>query len=74
MSALLDKKKMYEKANVSLQDYDAYSVEFAKQAQPPRFIKTHLPFSLLPEQLQNGAKSPKVWIHILFCFLTKVIF
>ncbi|KAF2889289.1 hypothetical protein ILUMI_16884 [Ignelater luminosus] len=59
-SALIDRKKIYKELNIPFLESDVTSVEFAKQAKRPRFLKTHLPFSLLPEQLQNGTKSPKM--------------
>lgn len=62
MSVLMERKKVYETGKVSLQKSDASSVEYVKQMPRPRFIKTHLPFSLLPEQIQNGTRSPKVCI------------
>ncbi|KAF2886676.1 hypothetical protein ILUMI_19497 [Ignelater luminosus] len=60
ISAQFDKKKLFEKQNLPIEDYKMNSIESAKSAQRPRFIKTHLPFSLLPEQLQNGTRSPKM--------------
>ncbi|KAF2902890.1 hypothetical protein ILUMI_03295 [Ignelater luminosus] len=63
MSVLMERMKMYENKNVSVQVCDASSIEFARQVPRPRFIKTHLPFSLLPQQIQNGTRTPKlVWV------------
>ncbi|XP_076651410.1 luciferin sulfotransferase [Halictus rubicundus] len=36
------------------------SVSYAGSKTSPRFIKTHLPFRLLPRQLRTGEKQPKV--------------
>ncbi|KOC59245.1 Sulfotransferase 4A1 [Habropoda laboriosa] len=36
------------------------SVEYTKNRASPRFIKTHLPFTLLPRQLRTGEKKPKI--------------
>ncbi|XP_065218897.1 luciferin sulfotransferase-like [Planococcus citri] len=40
------------------------SVEDVEKLASPRFIKTHLPFNLLPEKLQNFSTNAKV-IHVL---------
>lgn len=36
------------------------SIGFVQQLRDPRFIKTHLPWSLLPQDIQNNKKQPKV--------------
>lgn len=36
------------------------SVEYTKNKASPRFIKTHLPFDLLPRQIRTGEKKPKI--------------
>ncbi|XP_048515989.1 luciferin sulfotransferase-like [Athalia rosae] len=36
------------------------SFRFAANLPSPRFIKTHLPFHLLPRQIRNGEKQPKM--------------
>lgn len=36
------------------------SISFVEKMQSPRFIKTHLPFHLLPRQIQTGEKRPKI--------------
>ncbi|KAF2893638.1 hypothetical protein ILUMI_12539, partial [Ignelater luminosus] len=58
--SVIDRVKIYEELNIPTLKYEANSIDFAKNMQRPRFIKTHLPFSLLPEQIQNGTKSPKM--------------
>ncbi|KAJ8669934.1 hypothetical protein QAD02_001193 [Eretmocerus hayati] len=36
------------------------SVEFCKNSSSPRHIKSHLPFHLLPRQIRNGERKPKI--------------
>jgi len=36
------------------------SIHYVQQQQHPRFIKTHLPFNLLPKEIRNGSKTPKI--------------
>lgn len=36
------------------------SIEYVHQIKPQRFIKTHLPFSLLPNDIKNHKKKPKI--------------
>ncbi|KAB0794675.1 sulfotransferase 0 [Photinus pyralis] len=43
--------------------YFEHSVNFIQNLRRPRLIKTHLPWFLLPEQIQSGEKRPKI-IHI----------
>ena len=42
------------------------SVEHVEKLASPRFIKTHLPFNLLPEQLQAFATKAKVCLIKIF--------
>ncbi|KAF2893637.1 hypothetical protein ILUMI_12538 [Ignelater luminosus] len=56
----IDRKRLYEALNIPPRQCDTNSIEYAKNLQRPRFIKSHLPFSLLPKQIQNGTKSPKM--------------
>ncbi|KAF2893636.1 hypothetical protein ILUMI_12537 [Ignelater luminosus] len=51
---------LHEASNLPIPQYHTNSVEYTKNLQRPRFIKSHLPFSLLPEQLQSGTRSPKM--------------
>jgi len=39
------------------------SMEKAKNMKRPRFIKSHLPWDLLPRQIRNGERKPKI-IHV----------
>ncbi|KAF5291377.1 hypothetical protein FQA39_LY03528 [Lamprigera yunnana] len=41
-------------------EYRSNSVNYIRNMKVPRFIKTHLPFSLLPYEIQSGAKTPKI--------------
>ncbi|XP_046610967.1 luciferin sulfotransferase-like [Neodiprion virginianus] len=36
------------------------SVNFIRKLPSPRYIKTHLPFQILPRQIRNGEKKPKI--------------
>lgn len=36
------------------------SIKYVSQQTRPRLIKTHLPWELLPKQIQNGSRKPKV--------------
>jgi len=60
LSAIYDWETMDRTFNVTSPDWLKNSVEYLKQHDNPRFIKTHLPFSLLPDEMQNGNKSPKI--------------
>ena len=40
--------------------YISDSVTYIDEMKSPRFIKTHLPWELLPKQIQDGTKQPKV--------------
>ena len=35
-------------------------MELVHQMQSPRYIKTHLPFNLLPSQIKTGEREPKI--------------
>lgn len=40
------------------------SIEYINNLARPRFIKTHLPFNLLPRQIRTSDKTPKI-IHVI---------
>ncbi|XP_014205449.1 sulfotransferase 1C4-like [Copidosoma floridanum] len=48
------------KSKEELPDRITKSVEFASNLPSPRFLKTHLPFHLLPRQLRTGEKKNKI--------------
>ncbi|KAF2886583.1 hypothetical protein ILUMI_19590 [Ignelater luminosus] len=61
LSALFDEEKLYAALKIGRGIYNLNSVEFtANLKRRPRFIKTHLPYSLLPDQIKNGTKKPKI--------------
>ncbi len=47
--------------------YPVDSIKKVDESPSPRFIKTHLPFSLLPKKLQES-NTTKVMNHILCVF------
>lgn len=58
---------MFEKSEIIrrnpgivIPDYAMNSPVYATSMPSPRFIKTHLPFNLLPKQLRDGEKKPKI--------------
>ncbi|XP_060824328.1 luciferin sulfotransferase-like [Bombus pascuorum] len=50
--------KLHPEVQLPLSTLD--SVEYTKNKASPRFIKTHLPFDLLPRQIRTGEKKPKI--------------
>nr|XP_031843272.1 sulfotransferase 4A1-like [Nomia melanderi] len=45
---------------IKLHELVSDSVNYVKTRSSPRFIKTHLPFRLLPRQLRTGEKKPRI--------------
>ncbi|KAF5274102.1 hypothetical protein FQR65_LT04500 [Abscondita terminalis] len=60
LCTLFDFKKLELKTGSTRPEYVRDSVEYTKNLPAPRLIKTHLPFSLLPDQIQNGTRVPKI--------------
>ncbi|GLV32781.1 Sulfotransferase 2 [Carabus blaptoides fortunei] len=51
---------MKDNENLKPPEYMTDSVGFTQNLKDPRYIKTHLPWSLLPIQLRNNEKKPKI--------------
>lgn len=63
MSALFDYRKlMSENEQFQPPPFLQDSLEFVRNQKSPICIKTHLPMNLLPKEIQNNLKKPKV-IH-----------
>jgi hypothetical protein len=43
---------------------NAHSINYLKSLTSPIVVKTHLPFELLPKQIKNNIKNPKVNVKI----------
>jgi hypothetical protein len=60
-----------KKSGTDFAYYDPYildSIGRCRSLNHPRTIKSHLPFSLLPQQIRNGTKKPKVrYFWMRFC-------
>ncbi|XP_046418746.1 luciferin sulfotransferase-like [Neodiprion fabricii] len=63
----LEFSPMFEKTEIIrrnpgivIPEYAMDSPGYASKMPSPRFIKTHLPFHLLPRQLRTGEKKPKI--------------
>ncbi|KAF2893957.1 hypothetical protein ILUMI_12215 [Ignelater luminosus] len=59
ISGLFEHKKAFAALKLPIDKYSSVDLA-ANQNSRPRFIKTHLPFSLLPDQIKNGTKTPKM--------------
>lgn len=46
--------------DLEVPEYILESISFVGKFPSPRFIKTHLPFDLLPRQLRSGEKKSKI--------------
>ena len=60
-SALYDlRNKLSQKSEMDLSLSILNSVKNVEQLKRPRFIKTHLPFNMLPKQITANEKRPKI--------------
>lgn len=57
---IYDQEEMTKSLKGNNPEFINDSVEYVRHLKQPRLIKTHLPFSLLPLQIQNNTKQPKV--------------
>lgn len=53
-------KVLPEKPDLILPLYVSDSIEFINRMKSPRFIKTHLPYKLLPKKLRDRSTKAKV--------------
>ncbi|XP_048507812.1 uncharacterized protein LOC105685831 [Athalia rosae] len=60
LSSLFDYTDNGHVLELSLPEMTLDSVNFVKNLDSPRFIKTHLPLGLLPRQIRTGEKKPKI--------------
>ncbi|KAH1009130.1 hypothetical protein HUJ04_001540 [Dendroctonus ponderosae] len=61
LSAIFDfRQHMRDVKGFEVPLYLQDSVEFVKNQKSPACIKTHLPFNLLPKDIQTGVKKPKI--------------
>lgn len=66
LCALYDYKEIYgntEEWKSGKSHYD--TINYVKKMRRPRFIKTHLPWTHLPEEIRNGEKKPRVILQTL---------
>jgi hypothetical protein len=60
---MLEFSMLFEKNSGTVFANDPYtldSIGYCRSLNHPRTIKSHLPFSLLPQQIRNGTKKPKI--------------
>lgn len=68
-SSLFDNEELLaDHPNIILSPHVLDSVGYINNLPSPRFIKTHLPFNLLPEKLQNGSTSAKVYTYLIYFY------
>lgn len=73
ISALFDYRDMQNEMPEKLPDgYVFDSVSLVSKLESPRFIKTHIPWQMLPKQLTDGDNKPKVrWLTVTLGLLAK---
>lgn len=69
ISFLFDRNLLDDKSKQSLPEHVIDGFNYIKKmTREPRLIKTHLPWELLPNQIRNGERKPKVWFcYVNFC-------
>ncbi|KAF2883002.1 hypothetical protein ILUMI_23181 [Ignelater luminosus] len=60
MCGIYDQEEMQKSLKGNNPEFINDSIGFIRRLKEPRLIKTHLPFSLLPLQIQNNTKQPKI--------------
>lgn len=67
---------MNQYPDFEIHPFVADSVKFIDEMKSPRFIKSHLPFHLLPRQITQNIKNPKVksQIHLVISGAFRFIF
>lgn len=60
LCTVVDFQKMKDKLGATRPDFVGDSLNFIKNLSGVRYIKTHLPYCLLPKQILNGLKKPKI--------------
>lgn len=63
------RKVLPEKPDLKLPLYVSDSIEFINQMESPRFIKTHLPYKLLPKKLRDRSTKAKVKLHLVYIYI-----
>ncbi|XP_012287549.1 sulfotransferase family cytosolic 1B member 1 isoform X2 [Orussus abietinus] len=57
---LYERFPFLETPGLHLREHVLDSVKYVEDLPSPRFVKTHLPFELLPRQIRTGEKRPKI--------------
>ncbi|EFA11828.1 luciferin sulfotransferase [Tribolium castaneum] len=61
ISTLIDYQNLMKTCpDIQIPESRLDSIKFVKNQKGPKVIKTHLPWELLPKQIQNGVKKPKI--------------
>jgi hypothetical protein len=55
-----DTNKLQDNSGGNPNADNAHSINYLKSLTSPIVVKTHLPFQLLPKQIKNNIKNPKV--------------
>lgn len=66
-------KARNECPEIEMEDFVTDSLKFIRELESPRFIKSHLPFCLLPKQLTNFSTEAKVSAEGYYAKLINII-